>query len=538
MKYPYSLNLLLFLLIPCLAFTCEENSDNSPVLATGYDRHVELQWPKHPNAVQYRILVSSDGESFSERATIEDTLYMDFVNDLGNNLSLHYKVEAFTTGEQAETIGTKEVKTKDFSDEELLEMVSYYTFRYFWEGAEPNSGLARERIHIDGEYPQDDAHIITTGGSGFGLFALLAGIERGWITKDQGRERFERIVDFLAKADRFHGIWPHWLNGETGEVKPFGQKDDGGDLVESAFLMQGLLAVREYYKNEGQIQDKQLASKIDQLWEEMEWDWHTQGGQDVLFWHWSPNYGWDMNFPLLGYDETLITYVLAASSPTHSVSADAYHKGWARDGGIKTQQEPFGYKLELKHNGAEEMGGPLFWAHYSYIGLNPKGLKDKYADYWKHNRNHTLINRAWCVENPEGFKGYGEDLWGLTASYSVNGYSAHKPGSDLGVITPTAALSSYPYTPEESMEVIKNMYYNYGEKVFGRYGFYDAFSPEENWYPQRYLAIDQGPIVAMIENHRSGLGWNLFMAAPEIQEGLKKLGFEFEDKYKASSTGN
>jgi hypothetical protein len=525
--------LLLTLLAPILtlAFTavsCDAvNTTNSAIKATGYDRHVELQWPKHPNAVQYRVLVSSDGSSFSERATLEDTIYLDFVNDLGSNLSLHYKVEAFTTGEQAESLGTTEVSTKDFSDEELLDMVSYYTFRYFWEGAEPNSGLARERIHLDGEYPQNDEHIVTTGGSGFGIFGLLAGIERGWITREEGAERFERIAEFLTEADRFHGIWPHWLNGETGEVKPFGQKDDGGDLVESAFLMQGLLAAREYFKD-GNTREKEIAQKIDRLWKEMEFDWHTQDGQDVLYWHWSPNHGWEMNFPLLGYDETLITYILAASSPTHTVSADTYHKGWARDGGIKTDKRPFGYHLELKHNGAEEMGGPLFWAHYSYIGLNPWGLKDRYADYWEHNTNHTLINRAWCVENPEGFKGYGEDLWGLTASYSVDGYSAHRPGHDLGVITPTAALSSYPYTPDESMEVIKNMYYNYGEKVFGRYGFFDAFSPEADWYPERYLAIDQGPIVAMIENHRSGLGWKLFMGAPEIQEGLEKLGFEFE----------
>ncbi|AWW33242.1 beta-glucosidase [Echinicola strongylocentroti] len=449
---------------------------------------------------------------------------MDFVNDLGNNLELNYRITTVESDGEHNEIGSTKVLTKDLTDEQLIDMVQYYTFRYFWEGAEPNSGMARERIHIDGDYPQNDQNVVTTGGTGFGIYGLLAGIDRGWITREEGAERFEKMVTFLEKADRFHGVWPHWLHGKTGKVKAFGKKDDGGDLVESAFLMQGLLAVREYYKN-GSEKEKAIAHKIDQLWREMEWDWYTQGGQDVLFWHWSPNYGWDMNFPLEGYNECLITYVLAAASPTHSVPASVYHKGWARSGGINTNVEAYGHKLTLKHNGAEKMGGPLFWAHYSYHGLNPKGLEDRYANYWQENKNHTLINRAWCIDNKDGYKGYGEDLWGLTASYSVNGYAGHRPGQDLGVITPTAALSSMPYTPQESLKVLKNLYYNYGEKVFGRYGFYDALSPEANYYPQRYLAIDQGPIVAMIENHRSGLGWNLFMGAPEIKKGLKKLDF-------------
>jgi hypothetical protein len=510
-----------------LALACQtgETEKGQEIFVKGYDRHVELQWPHHTDASSYQILVSTDGEEYTERATVEDTIYMDFVNDLGTNLSLTYKVVALDASGQEAIVGTADAKTKNFSDEELLDMVQYYTFRYFWEGAEPNSGLGRERIHMDGVYPQNDENVITTGGSGFGIFGFLAGIEREWITRQEGADRFEKIVSFLAEADRFHGVWPHWLHGDTGKVKPFGNDDDGGDLVEAAFLMQGLIAVREYYKD-GNEQEKGIAEKIDQLWKEMEWDWYTRGGEDVLYWHWSPNHEWKMNFKLEGYNECLITYVLAAASPTHTIPADAYHKGWARNGDITSSNEAFGYPLILSHNGAQKYGGPLFWAHYSYVGLNPKGLKDQYADYWELNRNHTLINRAWCVENEHGYEGYGEDLWGLTASYTVEGYNAHHPENDLGVITPTAALSSFPYTPEESMAVLKNLYYNHGEKVFGRYGFYDALSLEHDYFPERYLAIDQGPVVAMIENHRTGLGWRLFMQAPEIQEGLKKLGFE------------
>jgi hypothetical protein len=234
-----------------------------------------------------------------------------------------------------------------------------------------------------------------------------------------------------------------------------------------------------------------------------------------------------MNFPVQGYNECLILYILAASSPTWPVPADAYHQGWARNGGIKTLSGKYGYTLELKHNGAEEYGGPLFWSHYSYLGLDPRNLKDEYADYWQHNINHTLINWEWCVRNPKNFAGYNEDCWGLTASYSVNGYSAHSPGnkSDLGVISPTAAISSIPYTPEHAIDAIRYFYNHYGEKVWGQYGFYDAFSEQYNWYPQRYLAIDQGPQIVMIENYRSGMLWSLFMSCSEIQKGLEKLGF-------------
>ncbi|MDE7120016.1 MAG: beta-glucosidase, partial [Muribaculaceae bacterium] len=337
-----------------------------------------------------------------------------------------------------------------------------------WEGAEPKSGLAPERIHLDNSYPQNDRHIVTTGGSGFGIAGLIVGIDRGFIDRGEGVARLQRIVDFLGRADRYHGVWGHWINGETGHTKPFSQKDNGGDLVESSFLMSGLLIAREYFKNGNEAEQK-LAADIDKLWREMEFDWYTQGGKDVLYWHWSPDYQWEMNFPLEGYNECLIAYVLAASSPTHPVSADAYHKGWARSGGIVSDKKAFGLPLVLKHNGAEDLGGPLFWAHYSWIGLDPRGLKDRYGDYWDLNRNHALINYKYCQANPKGYKGYGPDCWGLTASYSPDGYSGHAPGNDLGVITPTAALSSFPYTPDESMAALKG-FYDKGDWIWGKYG--------------------------------------------------------------------
>lgn len=410
------------------------------------------------------------------------------------------------------------------SDDSLLTLVQEQTFQYFWEGAEPTSGLARERIHMDGEYPQNDQDVITTGGSGFGIMAILVGMERGFITRQEGVERLHKIVNYLEKADRFHGAWPHWLHGPTGKVKPFGTKDNGGDLVETAFMAQALICVREYLEA-GNAQEKQVAAKAEQLWLDIDWSWYRNGGQNVLYWHWSPEYGWEMNFPVKGYDESLVLYVLAASSPTHGVPAEVYHEGWARSGAISSAAQRNGYKVVVNHNGHQGSVGPLFWVHYSYLGLDPTGLSDRYADYWELTRNHALIQREYALANPKGYKGYGEHAWGLTASYSIDGYAAHSMNDDRGVISPTAALSSYPYTPEYSMQVIRYLYEELGDKVWGKYGFYDAYSETAGWFPQRYLAIDQGPIPVMIENHRSGLLWKLFMGAPEVKAGLKKLGF-------------
>ncbi|MEY2903220.1 MAG: hypothetical protein RLY89_2326 [Bacteroidota bacterium] len=412
-------------------------------------------------------------------------------------------------------------------EETVFNQVQQASFEYFRKGAEPNSGMGRERIHMDGIYPENDQSTVTSGGSGFGVMALLVGIERKYISRKEGVERLDKILHFLETADRFKGAWPHWWYGETGKVRPFGTKDNGGDLVETSYMLQGLLCLRQYFQN-GTSAEKALAARADKLWKEVDFDWY-RNGQNVLYWHWSPDYAWQMNFPVRGYNECLIMYVLAASSPTHGVSSEVYHQGWANNGNIKADSVRYaGFSLQLHHQGNEVNGGPLFWSQYSYLGLDPRGLRDTYADYWKENTNQSLINYQWCVDNPGKFKEYGPNNWGLTASYSVNGYAAHRPSmqDDLGVITPTAALSSFPYTPKQSMAAMKHWYTTKKDKLFGEYGFYDAFSVKDNWYLPRYLAIDQGPIVVMMENYRSGLLWDLFMSCPEIKIGLKKLGFQ------------
>ncbi len=417
-----------------------------------------------------------------------------------------------------------------FTDDPLMDRVQQDALKYFWDFAEPNSLMGRERYHED-FYPQNDANVVTTGGSGFGLMTILVGIERGFIPRNEAVKRLAHIADFLAKADRHHGAWPHWLDGETGKTVSFGKKDNGGDIVETAFLVEGIITVREYFKN-GNAEEKELAKKMDELWKGVEWNWYTKGGEKVLYWHWSPINGWEMNHKLQGYDETLVTYILAASSPTYPIDAETFYKGWTRNGTYTTTAEKYGYPLYVKHNGAEEYGGPMFWAHYSYLGLDPTGLSDRLVkNYFDLNRSHAMIQYSYSVENPKQWKGYGPNYWGFTASYTRNqdgtvGYDAHNPKNDRGVVTPTAALSSFPYTPKESMNVLRFLYTEKPEFI-GSAGPYDATSIHYgNWFTPRYLAIDQGTIAPMIENYRTGLLWKLFMNAPEIKNGLRKLDFK------------
>ena len=409
-------------------------------------------------------------------------------------------------------------KPPALSDTALLTLVQKQTFKYFWDFAHPVSGMARERSNVSFGYGHE---VITTGGTGFGIMSIIVAAERGWITRDTAARHLLKMVNFLLKANSYHGVFPHWLNGETGKTIPFSRKDDGADLVETSYLFQGLLCARQYFSAANRI-ETELRNRIGWMWGEIEWNWFTKAGEDVLYWHWSPNNGWAMNFPVRGFNECLIMYVLAASAERYPVSASVYHRGWAQSNFFKNGKTYYGYTLPLGF----DYGGPLFFSQYSFLGLDPRGLKDAYADYWEQNRNHTLINYTYSVTNPKKFKGYGENNWGLTASDTYNGYDAHSPTNDHGTISPTAALSAFAYTPEQSMKALKHFYYDLGDKIWGEYGFVDAFNESQNWYANSYLAIDQGPIIVMIENYRSGLLWKLFMSAPEIQKGLQKLGFE------------
>lgn len=404
----------------------------------------------------------------------------------------------------------------ELSDDALLEALSRQTFRFFWEGAHPVSALARDRTLRQAD-PQDD--LVTVGGSGFGIMALVVGVERGWITREAALARLARMLDVLGRATCYHGAWPHFMDGRTGRTIPFSRKDDGGDLVETSFLCMGLITARQYFHRDS-IAEKALRARLTALWEEVEWNWYTQD-RKLLYWHWSPNNGWAMDHEIHGWNECLITYVLAAAAPRHAVDPLVYHRGFAAGRDFLNGKRYAGIELPL----GVAYGGPLFFAHYSFLGLDPRGLVDRYADYWQQNVRHARIHHAYCTANPLRHRGYSGVCWGLTASDDPDGYAAHAPELDNGTIAPTAALSSFPYTPEESRQALRHFLAQHGARIWGRYGFVDAFCESREWFADTFLAIDQGPILLMIENYRSGLLWRVFMSAPEVRAGLARLGF-------------
>lgn len=427
--------------------------------------------------------------------------------------------------------------TRTFGDDELLTMTQEACFRYYWEAGHPACGLARENV-------PGDPDLVALGASGFGILALLVAMSRGFIPREAGRGRLLRIVRFLQAADRFHGAWPHFLDGNTGKAVPFfGLYDNGGDLVETAFLIQGLLAARQFCRGEDPI-ERAIGEGITELWESVEWDWYRgEEKGDFLYWHWSPDYGWHINHPLIGWNETMIAYLLAIASPTHPVPAELYDRGWAaQTARARRYRQNWGkttagaaYQNGHRYHGigldvGVGSGGPLFFTHYSFLGFDPRGIRDRYTNYFQNNRNIALINQAYCVANPRGFAGYGPACWGLTASDGPHGYSAREAAAraDDGTITPTGALASFPYSPAESLAALKHFYYDLGSLTWGIYGPRDAFNLTENWVASTYAGLNQAPIVVMIENYRSGYPWRLFMANPEIASALQRIGFRAE----------
>ena len=506
--------------------------------AKGYARHVDLSWNAVTEpGIKYVKIFRAVGNGEFVAVDIQSAFtnrYADFTGKTG--ATYRYKIATLDADYNEGKLSNEvTASTRKLTDDELLSMVQEACFRYYWEGAEPSSGLARENIH-------GRRNMIATGASGFGILALIVGAERKFISREQVVERFISIVNFLNKADRFHGVVPHFIDGPSGKVEPFfGSRDNGGDLVEHSFLMQGLLAARAYF-NRNDPKEKHIRDGITKLWEETEWDWYRkEKDSKFLYWHWSPDQGWVLNHPLIGWNETMVTYLLAIASPTHAVPASMYYSGWANQDQIgQNYRSGWGGTKEgsmysngniyegIKLDVGVSNGGPLFFTHYSYLGYDPHFITDKYTNYFTNNRNIARINHRYCVRNPKKQLGYGDSAWGLTASDGPFDYSADEPTmrQDRGKLAPTGAISSFPYTPTESMKALKNYYFNYGHFLWGEYGFRDAFNLAENWASDIYMGLNQAPMTVMIENYRTGLIWKLFMSDVDVKQGLKRLEAE------------
>ena len=489
------------------------------LIAKGYDSRIDLKWKaiSDSNLIGYFVYRSADPESAFEKlnqVVHKTNIYSDFLGE--NNKTYYYKVSAVNR-DYMESILTPAVSAASFAmtGDQLLTSVQEATFRYFWDYAHPHSGLARERT--------GSGDVCAIGGTGFGLMTIMVGAERRFVDRDSAAARTLKILRFLQEVTpRYHGAWSHWVNGSTGETIAFSQYDNGGDLVETAYLVQALLTIRQYYDLDNPAENE-IRSRSTQMWKTVEWDWYRRYPDGKkLYWHWSPDYGWKMGMVIQGWNETMIVYLLAIASPTHPVPPSLYYDGWAGRSDYVNGNTYYGYKQWVGY----PYGGPLFFTQYSFMGFDPRDKSDRYTNYFDNNRNITLINRAYCIENPANHKGYGALVWGLTASDDPWGYRAHDPNNDNGTITPTAAISAMPYTPEESIATMKNFYFNYGPDLWGEFGFKDAFNLDENWFASTYLAIDEGTIVPMIENYRTQLCWNLFMKNAEMDTMLSKIGWK------------
>jgi exo beta-1,2-glucooligosaccharide sophorohydrolase (non-reducing end) len=486
--------------------------------AVGYERHVDLSWEAidEGSLGRYVIYRSTDGRNFRPIGIQVPGVarFADFLGKAGQ--TVWYKVAASDQNYHESAFSAiAKTSTRPLEDEALLSMLQEACFRYYWDSAGPHSGMARENV------PGND-RILATGASGFEIMAIVVAVSRGFITRGDGVQRLTKIVTFLEKAPRYHGVWSHFMDDATGASRPvFDMYDNAGDLVETAFLMEGLLTARQYFHGDSQ-EEHSLYQRITHLWETVEWDWYRQNPKgDALYWHWSPEWSWIINHRIDGFNEAMIIYLLAIASPTHGVPASLYYSGWASSPAYANGRTYFGIKLDVGF----DTGGPLFFTDYSYMGFDPHALRDRYTNYFENNRNIALINRAYCMEDPGHHKGYGADMWGLTASDGPGGYVPHAPDArnDDGTMTPTGALASFPYTPEPSMAAFKHFYRDLGDRVWGIYGPLDAFNLDQNWFAPIYMGLNQAPITVMIENYRTGLIWKLFMSNAEIQPMVEHI---------------
>ena len=408
------------------------------------------------------------------------------------------------------------------------------TFHYFWDLTDHETGLVPDRAPT--------ASFSSVAATGFGLTAYIVGVERDFISREEAATRVLNTLKFHYEAPQgeqvsgiigYKGFFYHFLDPATGHRF----KEVELSTIDTGLLMAGILSCQSYF-NRPNATEKAIRELADKLYRRVEWDW-ALNDNGTLSMGWFPEKGF-IEHSWQGYNEAMILLVLAIASPTHPIPAESWTK-WTKT-----------YRW-ANFQGYEYVNfGPLFGHQYSHMYVDFRGIQDEYMrskgiDYFENSKRATLANRAYCIENPGGFIGYGPDLWGLTAcdgpfngeketaigAVQFAGYWARAAAineiRDDGTIAPTAAGGSLAFTPQESLAALMHMKNEYGDRLYGEYGFKDAFNltyPEQSgWFDKDYLGIDQGPILIQAENYRTELIWSIMKENPYIVEGLKKAGF-------------
>lgn len=394
-------------------------------------------------------------------------------------------------------------KSSEMTTDQFLDLVEYKAFLYFWNEANPQNGLVKDRAkNFQQDLNKSGASVAAVG---FGLSAVCVAQKRGWITYKEARDRvLNTLLYFRDKIYNNHGFFYHFVDMNTGERAGINELSS----IDTTLFLAGALFAGEYFG--GDI--KKIANEI---YERVDWQWMMAGGS-TLNMGWYPESGF-LDAWWNNYCEDLILYLLAIGSPTHPIPASIW------DNVSRKAERYAGYtSIEC---------GPLFTHQYSHVWVDFRGIHDAYADYFENSVYATLANRAYCVDEfSKKFRTYSENVWGLTAGDGPDGYKAYggsprwfeKPD---GTVLPTAPAGSIVFTPELSIAALKYMYDNYKDRIWGKYGFSDSFNLDRNWVASDALGIDEGPIVLMIENYRSGMVWKYFMRNKCIKDAMKAVGF-------------
>ncbi|MDD4878829.1 MAG: glucoamylase family protein [Candidatus Omnitrophica bacterium] len=386
------------------------------------------------------------------------------------------------------------------TDDQFLDLIEHSACMFFWEEANPENGLIKDTCNT---LLKDNSPMASIASVGFGLPALCVAVERGWLPEDKVKERIITTLKFFRdRAECVHGFYYHFLDMKTG----LRWGDCELSSIDTTLLLAGVVFVGEYYKG---TEIERLAKEI---YDRVDWAWMMDNGT-------TPSMGWFPNKGFLPYrwsgytSEHLVLYFMGIGSDTHPMSPDswsAYSRGFTTYKGFRFTGPP-----------------ALFTHQYSHCFVDFKGKEDNFMDYFQNSVQATLANRQWCIDNMSRGKTYGPDCWGLTACDGPDGYKAYGApnGENDGTVSPTAAISSIIFTPDLSIKAARYMYANHRDKIWGKYGFVDAFNWDRNWVSSKYIGIDQGPIVLMIENYRTGMVWKYFMQNKNVKKAMKLCNF-------------